>query len=106
AVAVSLSPLAPIGLVRRVYPSLGITYDWTVIGLGAVLLIVVLSAFAAVVASRQTPHRVAHHSRQTPRRGSRLAQAAAASAMPVPAVVGVRFALEPGRGHSAVPVRS
>ena len=35
-----------------------------------------------------------------------IAAAAAAANFPVPLVVGARFALEPGRGRSAVPVRS
>src|SRR4029077_4954180 len=55
AVAVGLSPLAPIGLVRRVYPSLGIAFDWTVLGLGVAVLIVVLGALAVVFAWRLAP---------------------------------------------------
>ena len=39
-----------------------------------------------------------------PRR-STVAAAAAGAGFPVPVVVGARFALEPGRGRSAVPVR-
>ena len=35
-VAVALSPLAPIGAVRNVYPFRGIAFDWTVLGFGAV----------------------------------------------------------------------
>ena len=38
--------------------------------------------------------------------GSRVAATAAGWGMPVSAVVGLRFALEPGRGRTAVPVRS
>ena len=44
AVAVVLSPLAPIGPVRPVYPDRGVAFDWTVLGLGFALLVVVLSA--------------------------------------------------------------
>ena len=106
AVAVALSPLAPLGPVRRVYPSRGIVFDWTVLGLGTVLPVVVLSAFAGVVAFRQAPHRAYGGSQQAAARGSRLARAGAAWGLPVPAVAGVRLALEPGRGRSAVPVRS
>ena len=106
AVAVGLSPLAPLGSVRRVYPSRGIAFDWTVLGLGIVMFVVMLSTFAVVVAFRQAPHRSARRGRQAVRRGSRLARAAATSGMPAPAVAGVRLALEPGRGRSAVPVRS
>ena len=46
AVAVGLSPLAPLGPVRRVYPSRGIAFDWTVLGLGIVIPVVLLGAFA------------------------------------------------------------
>ena len=35
-----------------------------------------------------------------------MARAAAASGLSVPAVAGIRFALEPGSGRNAVPVRS
>ena len=45
-VAVALSPIAPIGAVRSVYPSRGISFDWTVLGLGALALIVILAAIA------------------------------------------------------------
>ena len=41
--------------------------------------------------------------RATPR-GSAVARAAAAAGLPVAAVMGARFALEPGRGRAAVPV--
>ena len=37
-VAVALSPLAPLGPVRAVDPSGGISFDWTVLGLGVVAL--------------------------------------------------------------------
>ncbi len=46
AVAVALSPLAPIGAVRPVYPDPGIAFDWTVLGAGFAVLVVVLGAVA------------------------------------------------------------
>ncbi|MGO9874083.1 MAG: hypothetical protein ACLPVY_09815 [Acidimicrobiia bacterium] len=55
AVAVGLSPLAPFGPSRRVYPTKGIAFDWTVLGVGVATLIVVLSAAAFRLASRR-PH--------------------------------------------------
>jgi MacB-like periplasmic core domain/FtsX-like permease family len=105
-VAVGLSPLFPIGPVRPVYPSRGIAIDWTVLGVGVVVLIVVLSALAVAFAYRDAPHRVARRSKLVAPRSSRVARAAAASGLPASAVTGVRFALEPGRGRNAVPVRS
>jgi hypothetical protein len=106
AVAVGISPLSPIGPVRRVYPARGIAADWTVLGLGAIVLIAVLSAVAVVFAYRAAPHRVARRSNSVAARGTRAARAAVAARLPTPAVTGVRFALEPGRGRNAVPVRS
>jgi hypothetical protein len=105
-VAVGLSPVAPIGLVRRVYPARGIAFDWTVLGLGILVLIVVLSTFAVTIAYRQAPHRAARRARRRSPRGSRVAHAANASGLPAPAIAGVRFALESGQGRTAVPVRS
>jgi hypothetical protein len=44
-VAIGLSPLAPIGAVRPVYPDLGVAFDWTVLGFGSLVLIAVLSSW-------------------------------------------------------------
>lgn len=101
-VAVGLSPLAPLGPVRRVEHA-HLSFDWTVIGLGLVGLILVLGAVALALAYRQAPHRRAHRRRS---HGSSAARAAANTGFPTPAVTGMRFALEPGVGANAVPVRS
>ena len=58
AVAVGLSPLSPIGPVRPVYPTPGIAFDWTVLGLGLVVLIVVLVGGSVALALRR-PRRAA-----------------------------------------------
>ena len=55
-VAVSLSPIAPIGPVRPVYPDLGLNFDWTVLGLGLLVLVLALSAISAAVSFRGMPH--------------------------------------------------
>ena len=104
-VAVGLSGLAPIGPVRRVDPSPGIAFDWTVLTGGLLVLLVGLLVVAFVHAHWQAPHRAARRSASRGR-SSRLAQAAVSSGLPVPVMTGVRFALEPGRGRNAVPVRS
>lgn len=62
-VAIGLSPLSPIGPVRQVYPSPGIAFDWTVLGVG---LLVLIGAFSVSLAARTAPHRVARQ-RQTDR---------------------------------------
>ena len=41
-VAVALSPLAPLGPVRSVYPARGLSFDWTVLGFGVLVLMIVL----------------------------------------------------------------
>ena len=105
AVAVGLSPLGPIGPVRPVYPAQGIAFDWTVLGLGTLGLVLVLSAVAGFFAYQQAPHRT---SRQHERvKGSpRLDRAGAAAGLPLSALTGVRFALESGRVRNTTPMRS
>lgn len=106
AVAVALSPLSPLGPVRPVYPGAGVAFDGTVLGVGLLVLIIGLGALALVLAYRGAPHRVAARSRVAAPSTSKAVGAAASAGLPPPAVVGVRFALDPGRGRTAVPVRS
>jgi hypothetical protein len=104
-VAVGLSPLAPLGPVRPVYPDLGIAFDWTVLGIGLAVLVGGLGAAALALTYRGAPNRIARM-RQPVTRSSRATRAVEATGIPVAGTVGVRFALEPGRGRTAVPVRS
>ncbi len=104
AVAVALSPLAPLGPVRPVYPYRGVAFDWTVLATGLAVLSLGLGAVAVVLAIRRAPHRV--RSRHSRVRSSSVARAAESAGFPVEGVVGVRLALEPGRGRTEVPVRS
>ena len=106
AVAAAVSPLAPIGPIRPVYPSRGVAFDWTVLGLGVGALIAVLTSVTVLLALRGAPQRVARRRAQTAARASRIARAAAASTLPVSAVAGVGFALEPARGSNTAPVRA
>ena len=105
-VAVVLSPLAPIGPVRKVYPSRGVAFDWTVLGLGMLTLLVGLAIITVALAYRSAQHRRARRSRTMVESASGLARLTAAAGLPPTAVIGVRFALEPGSGRSEVPVRS
>jgi hypothetical protein len=102
--AVLASPLMPIGPVGRVEVSPGIDFDWTVLGLGGGVLVFVLLLVATVVAWREAPYRVA--SRANARSRSAIARSAAQAGMPPASVAGLRLALEPGGGSTAVPVRS
>ncbi len=103
-VAVGLSALFPVGPVRSVYPDGGFTFDATVLGIGLAVLIVGLGAVAVVQVVRGAPARSSRL--RAPTRPSSITRGAEAAGMPVAGVVGVRFALEPGRGRTAVPVRS
>ncbi len=105
-VAVAVSPAGPLGPVRPVYPGRGVALDWTVIGFGAVLLGGTLVVLAGGLAYRRTPHRMARRAALVHRRDSVVAAAAANAGLPASAVVGVRFALDPGPTSAKVPVRS
>jgi cell division protein FtsX len=98
--AVVASRWFPIGTAAPFEPEPGIAADplvLTVIG----VLTVVLAAAGALAAAR-----LALRSGRTARsRPSALAAVARRAGAPVPVVVGTRFALEPGRGRQAVPVR-
>jgi hypothetical protein len=100
--AIVASRWMPIGLASIAEPHPGIDADWLVLIPGWVLvplLVLAGSAIAAAVA-------LAAGRRQAPPRRSAIAAALAAVNFPIPLVVGARFALEPGRGRSSVPVRS
>jgi hypothetical protein len=105
AVAVGLSPLSLFGPVRQVEQAPGIDVDWTVLGPGMLVLTLVLALVAAAVAYRLAPHRAARRVRAAGR-GSGVVAAALAAGLPASGEAGLRFALEQGRGRTAVPVRS
>ncbi len=105
AVAVALSPLTLFGPVAAVEPAPGIDADWTVLGLGMLALALVLGLVAAAIAYRLSPHRTARRAAPAGR-GSGVVAAALAAGLPASGGAGLRFALEPGRGRTAVPVRS
>ncbi len=104
-VAVGLSPLAPLGPVRPVYPDPGIAVDWTVLGIGFALLVGGLGTVAIATGWRAAPSREARI-RNATTGGSSIVRGALSAGVSVAGAVGVRFALEPGRGRTAVPVRS
>ncbi len=102
AAAVAVSPLAPVGPVRRYDPDRGFQADGLVLGAGAAVLAVALLAVLAGLAARSVRQR----ERGTGAGSSAVARAAAAAGLPATAVVGTRNTLEPGTGVRAVPVRS
>jgi hypothetical protein len=104
-VAVALSPFSLFGPVRQAEPGRGIYLDWAVLGLGALGLVLVLGAVTAMTGYRQAPHRAAARP-QPVDRGSVLVRAGLGAGLGASGVAGLRFALEPGRGRTTVPVRS
>jgi putative ABC transport system permease protein len=102
--AVLLSPLAPLGLARRADIDVGFHFDLPVVLIGATACIVAMMARAllpAFSASRSTLG-----GRSPSGRRSRTADSFARAGMPSTSVTGVQMALDPGRGRSAVPVRT
>ena len=105
-VAVALSPLLIFGPLQSVIPASGFSVDSTVLVFGALSLLVALGAVAAALNYRSAPGARAARRSGRPLRSSRLTQAASRVDLPTPAVLGLRFALEGGRGRTSVPVRS
>ena len=109
AVAVGLSPLTPIGLARRAELHPSVAVDRAVLLPGALALAGLVAASADVAAWRASRPAASPLGVVEPAGGgrpSRLAGVLAAAGLPVTAVAGVRLAMEPGRGRTAVPVRA
>src|SRR5271165_748418 len=107
-VAIAASPLMPIGPARLAEPAPGVEVNLAVLGVGLAVIVVlplavlVPSAWRAAGRARG-PLGVAEPAASA--RSSRVG-AALGLAGSVPGSVGVRMAFEPGRGRTAVPVRS
>ncbi len=101
AAAIVVSNWMPIGGASLFEPDPGISADWRILAPGWVLVPLLVLAgsaaagYAALAADRE----------QRPQRRSLVAGAAVSAGVPVPVLIGARFALEPGRGRSALPVR-
>ena len=104
--AIAASPLMPIGAARLAEPDPGVSADATVLAAGAAATVVLLAAQAAWpawrLASAGAPR---SRTPAAPHPWPFTAWLARAGA-PVTMTAGVRIALEPGRGRTAVPVRS
>ena len=108
ALAVLLSPLTPVGLARVAELSTGFTFDTVVLGPGPASPSWSCSRWAP--GRRSGPPGVpradgAEAARASPR-ASRAAMLLAGAGAPPSALIGVRRALERGRGRAAVPVRT
>lgn len=91
----------PFGAAAPYEPHPGFDADWLVFGLGSLLVPALVGCAAAVAATVG----LANVGLEGAGGSSAVARVAASAGLPVPLVVGTRFALEPGRGRSAVPVR-
>lgn len=101
-----LSLLTPFGLARAAEPSPGLAFDAFVLGPGAAatVALLVLGALPAIwAAGRRSAETAAE---VLPVNPSRVAGRLASAGLPPTVVTGVRMALEPGRGRTAVPARS
>ncbi|GAA0983507.1 hypothetical protein GCM10009555_055390 [Acrocarpospora macrocephala] len=98
--AVIASAWLPIGTAALFEPAPGIDVDLPILlsgGLAVIILVTAAAGTTAWLALRRNPAR--------PPSRSMVAVATARLGLPVPIVVGARFALERGRGATAVPVR-
>jgi hypothetical protein len=107
-VAVLLSPLTPIGLARIAEPDPGLAVDALplVLGVLSVLLFTIVAAAVPAWTAARTATTGAGSLEADRQRPSALAGAVGRVWRSPTAAVGVRMALEPGRGRTAVPVRS
>ena len=99
----ALSPLTPVGEARLAEPSTGLAFDSLVLLLGALATVVVVLLLGIWPAVRASRVRVSGDRAIDAHRSSIVARVAAAGAPPS-AVIGVRHALERGRGAASVPV--
>jgi ABC-type antimicrobial peptide transport system permease subunit len=109
AIAIAASPLMPIGTARLAEPDSGVQADAGVLAAGLAvitLLPLALLAWPAWRAVRRTAGPVGTARLATARTRPSLLLAALTAASPVTAGIGIRMAFEPGRGRTAVPVRS
>ena len=105
AIAVILSPIAPLGEARIAESSTGITFDGLVLMLGALATIVVVSALGIWPSFRAA--RSTRPKEQTvPASASKVASSLWSIGAPPSVVIGVRNALERGRVGTSVPVGS
>ena len=100
--AVALSPLAPIGVARTAEPNPGLAVDSLVVGAGAAATVMLILVAALVPAWRASRPRTEHG---RPRSSAAAGLLARVRLLPS-GIAGVRMALEPGRGRTAVPVRT
>ena len=112
AVAIAASPLMPIGSARLAEPDPGVEVNVALLAAGFAVIALLPLAVLAPAAWRTVRHALGAPGPRgvaepaSGRTRPSLLAAALTSAGPVTSGVGVRMAFEPGRGRTAVPVRS
>src|SRR5439155_18377549 len=109
AVARAASPLLPQGAARVAEPDPGFAVNVALLAAGFGAIVVALLAVAALPAWQVASARGSSLGTADVRgagRPSRLSAGATRAGAPPSAAAGIRMALEPGRGRTAVPVRS
>jgi ABC-type lipoprotein release transport system permease subunit len=104
--AVTLSPLAPVGDARKAELHPGVSINAGYLGVGAVAIVVIAGVLGAVTSWRWARTTWADHEEADATDPPRLAPGLTGSALPVAATVGVRMAVQPGRGRTVVPMRA
>jgi hypothetical protein len=104
--AVVASPLLPVGVARRADPNVGLHADWAVLTTGVVATAVIVLAVAFFAAVRATGRSSAAFTPQARRRTTTVIERAAGAGLRPTVTNGLRLALQPGRGRTAVPIRS
>ena len=102
-VAFALSPLTPVGEARLAEPSTGLSFDPLVLLLGALATVVVVLLLGIWPAVRASRVRIGGE-RASEGHPSIIVSKLVATGAPPSAVIGVRRALERGRGAASLPV--
>ena len=103
AVAIAVSPLAPLGQLHRLEPDPGLSADWVVLGLGGAFFLLVLSGATAVLARAEVSGRSPGRGRAA--RPSDAVALTTALRLPATATAGIGLAFEPGSGRDPRPGR-
>jgi ABC-type antimicrobial peptide transport system permease subunit len=104
-IAIAASPLMPIGPARLAEPHPGVDVNLAVLGAGLALIAGLPLLLLAAAIWRNAARAAGPADPAGPAEASRLG-AALGRLGSVPGSIGVRMAFEPGRGRTAVPVRS
>jgi len=104
--AVLMSPLFPLGVAGRADPNRGVQYDWHVLLLGFAAIVAVVVSIGIVTAYLSVRRSLLDVDVGRRRRPSPVVEVASATGLGLSVTNGLRMALEPGRGRTAVPVRS